>query len=135
MGRKTSREIHQQERADAERERLCGLLVSFGLADDMMALLAPVLDNLAWMRVRLEDTRKVIKTSEVVIPYDNGGGQSGLRENPAFKGYEALWKSYMTGLGRILDMLPKPAAKEIVAPEEKPKTVLEVVLNKHKKEA
>lgn len=124
-----------QERADAELERLRGLLFSFHIEPSMMDMLAPVLENLAWMRVRLEDTRAIIKTSSVVIPYDNGGGQSGLRENPAFKGYESLWKSYMSGLGKILDMLPKSAEKIAVSEEEKPKTVLELVRGKHRKEA
>lgn len=102
-----------------------------------MKALEPIIENVAWMKIKLDDAREKIASSSVVIPYDNGGGQSGIRENPLYKGYEALWKSYITGLDRILGALPKEAiesvADEITSNE--PKSVLELVRGKHKKEA
>lgn len=124
-----------EERAIAEVEDLRRLLFDCGVSEDRLELLAPVIENVAWMRVKLEEARNDIKTSKVVIKYDNGGGQSGLRENPLFKGYEALWKSYMSGLSKLLDHLPPPEAKAAVPDGLKPKTVLEIVRAKKKKEA
>lgn len=124
-----------EERATDEMNNLRQLLFDCGVSEDRLTLLAPVIENVAWMRVQLEEARKDIKTSKVVIKYDNGGGQSGLRENPLFKGYEALWKSYMSGLSKLLDLLPPAEAKATVPEALKPKTVLEIVRAKKRKEA
>ena len=97
-------------------------------------MLEPVITNVAWMRIKLDETRRAIANSTVAIPYDNGGGQAGIRENPVFKGYESLYKSYMGGMRSILDCLPPVKATE-AAPVEKPKSVLEMVRLKHGKEA
>lgn len=123
-----------QRKAMAEAERLRSLLFNCKVPQAKIDMLDSVIDNTAWMKYKLEEARKVIKTSNVVIPYDNGGGQKGLRENPLFKGYESLLKSYMQGLKMILDVIPDQEA--IVNEElEKPKTMLELIRDKHKKEA
>lgn len=124
-----------EEKATAEVERLKRLLFDFGIEENRIELLDPLIQNTAWMKVKLEEAREAIKTSNVVIPYDNGGGQTGLRENPLFKGYESLFKSYMSGMRVILDNLP-PQAEGVRKEEiEKPKTMLELVRDKHRKEA
>lgn len=117
-----------------EQERIISLLFHFGVKKEKIDILTPVIENVAWMKIKLDDTREKIKTSSVVIPYDNGGGQTGLRENPLYKGYESLFKSYMAGMGKILECLPKDVAEQAVE-VEKPKSVLELVRDKHKKEA
>ena len=117
--------------AAEEKQRLTSLLISC-LDSQTMKMLEPVIDNVAWMHGKLIDAREQIKGSSVCIPYDNGGGQKGIRENPLFKGYESLFKSYMTGLKAIMDYLPKDVKIE---PVESPKTVLQLVRSKHGKEA
>ena len=124
-----------EERAIAEKERIRQLLFSCSVKDKKIEMLDPIIENTAWMKAKLDDAREAVKNSNVVIKYNNGGGQEGLRENPIFKGYEALWKSYMAGMGRILDALPQERAKAEEEAIEKPKTVLELVRNKHGKEA
>ena len=121
-----------EEKATVERDNLRQLLFDCGVSEDRLALMEPVIENTAWMRVKLEEARKDIKNSKVVIKYDNGGGQSGLRENPLYKGYEALWKSYISGLSKLLDLLPPAQAKAAVPADLKPKTVLEIVRAKKK---
>lgn len=122
---------------EAEIQKLKDILIDAEISDRRMKALEPIIENVAWMKIKLDDAREKIASSSVVIPYDNGGGQSGIRENPLYKGYEALWKSYITGLDRILGALPKEAiesvADEITSNE--PKSVLELVRGKHKKEA
>lgn len=124
-----------EERAIAEAERLRRLLFDCGVSEKRMELLAPLIENTAWMKVKLDEAREAVKTSNVVIRYDNGGGQSGLRENPLFKGYEALWKSYMNGFSKLLEFVPKEVVEKEAAGVEHPKTVLEIVRAKHRKEA
>lgn len=128
-------DIEIKARAEEEQERITAILVDVGISERRMKLLEPVILNTAWMKAKLDDTRESIKHSQVAIPYDNGGGQKGLRENPLYKGYEALWKSYMQGMNRILDCLPQEACEIKAIELEKPKTMLELVRNRHAKEA
>ena len=54
--------------------------------------------SIDFMRDRLEKTREALADADVVIPYDNGGGQTGIRANPAYSEYEKLLKAYQKAL-------------------------------------
>ena len=121
-----------QKRAEKERRRLAKILKDAEVSKARQDALADVVTNVAWMKVKLDDARAAIKTAQIAITYDNGGGQKGIRGNPLFRGYESLWKSYAVGMTKILDALPPEAAKEAEAPEEAaPKTVLSIVRQRH----
>ena len=121
--------------AKEEEQRLKTLLFSCGISDKRIDMLGSVIKNTAWMKAKLDDTRDQIRNTSVAIPYDNGGGQTGIRENPLFKGYSALWKSYMSGMNTIMSLLPREAADSEIAQIEKPKTMLDMVRDKHKDDA
>lgn len=127
--------VEIKERAEAEQNRINEILKEVGISERRMKLLAPVILNTAWMKAKLDDAREAIKNSQIVISYDNGGGQKGIRENPLFKGYESLWKSYMTGMSKILDCLPDDVAEIASECVDKPKTVLDLVRGKHEQVA
>lgn len=127
-------DIEIKVRAEEEQNRITDLLSEVGISDKRMKLLEPIILNTAWMKAKLDDAREAIKNSNIVISYDNGGGQKGIRENPLFKGYESLWRSYMAGMGKILDILPQDQIEQAVE-IEKPATMLELVRNKHRKDA
>lgn len=119
-----------QERVEKEKRRLTRMLRTGKTDPELVKALRPIIDNTAWMHAKLEDARAVIKNAQIVIDYDNGGGQKGIRENPAFHGYESLWKSYMLGMGRLLDSIPPKSAedeKKKLA-DESPGTVLDMVM-------
>lgn len=122
-------------RVSAEINSIKQTLEGYNVSTKRIKALESIIENTAWMKIKLDDAREAVKTSNVVIPYDNGGGQTGLRENPLFKGYESLWKSYMAGMCKILDCLPNEQVNVEVEKIETPKTVLELVRNKHRKEA
>lgn len=122
-----------EERVTSEIERLNKILIDYNVSENKRNALASIIENTAWMKIKLDDARAAVKTSSVVIPYDNGGGQTGIRENPIFKGYESLWKSYMGGMCKILECLPSEQAQATADTAESPKTVLELVRNKHRK--
>ena len=117
-----------------EKQRLMSLLFDC-VPEKKMSMLEPVIENTAWMKAKLDETRELIKNTSVAIPYDNGGGQTGIRENPLFKGYQNLWKSYVQGMNIILATLPADVASQTTIPVDEPKTVLQLVRAKHKKEA
>ena len=127
-------ETEIKARAEEEQRRIADLLNEVGISDKRQKLLEPIILNTAWMKAKLDDAREAIKNSNIVISYDNGGGQKGIRENPLFKGYESLWRSYMAGMSKILDALPQEAIEQSVE-VEKPTTMLELVRNKHRKDA
>ena len=127
-------ETEIKARAEEEQKRIADLLDEVGISDKRRKLLEPIILNTAWMKAKLDDAREAIKNSNIVISYDNGGGQKGIRENPLFKGYESLWRSYMAGMSKILDSLPQEIVEQSVE-VEKPATMLELVRNKHRKDA
>lgn len=122
-------------RAEEEQNRILDLLSEIGISEKRMRLLEPIILNTAWMKAKLDDAREAIKHSNIVISYDNGGGQKGIRENPLFKGYESLFRSYMAGMSKILDALPAEYVNQAAEVIEKPATLLELVRNKHKNDA
>jgi len=113
----------------SEVKRLMQILEDAEVSENRREALKPIVENVAWMKEKLDDAREKIAESSVAIPYDNGGGQTGIRENPLYKGYESLWKSYMAGMDRILSTLPDEEIKKEEL--EKPKTMLELVREKH----
>ena len=121
-------------RANEEKKRITAILKDAGISKRRMDMLKPVIENVSWMRAKLDDSRDLIKNSNIVMPYDNGGGQKGIRENPAFKGYESLWKAYMQGMNRILDTLP-PEQIQAATDDIRPQTVLDSIRAKHSKPA
>ena len=127
-------ELEIKTRAEEEQNRIIELLNEVGISAKKMKLLEPIVLNTAWMKVKLDDAREAIKNSNIVISYDNGGGQKGIRENPLFKGYESLWRSYMAGMAKLLESLPQEQIEQ-AAEIEKPVTMLELVRNKHREKA
>lgn len=121
--------------ATVEKQRLTALLFDCHIPEVRIKALESVIENTAWMKAKLDDTREQIRGTSVVIPYDNGGGQTGIRENPLYKGYSSLWKSYISGMNIILSCLPQKAVEAEAENIETPKTVLQLVRDKHRKQA
>lgn len=127
-------DLEIKTKAEEEQQRILDLLKEVGISEKRQKLLEPIILNTAWMKAKLDDAREAIKNSNIVISYDNGGGQKGIRENPLFKGYESLWRSYMSGMAKILESLPPEVIEQSVE-VERPATMLELVRNKHRKDA
>ena len=115
------------ERFQEEFDRINNLLNEAGVSDKKIRIMQPVIENTAWMKVKLDDSRLAVKNSQIVISYDNGGGQKGIRENPLFKGYESLWKSYMHGMQKIIECIPDDNSNIKKEELDKPLSMLEVV--------
>lgn len=60
-------------------------------------------ESVLFMADKLKQARKAMVNEPLVIEYDNGGGQSGIRENPHYTAFEKLMGSYT----RSLDQLTK----------------------------
>lgn len=70
-------------------------------------------EQVLFMAKKLKEAQRVIKDEPLVIEYDNGGGQSGIRENPHFVSYEHLMNSYTRALKQLSEVVKKgkPTAK------------------------
>lgn len=89
----------------ATQRRRDEILATLGEMDEATETLAvPLVTEIAWMEGRLSATRDLLRGTQVVVRYDNGGGQSGIRRNPAFEGYHQLFKSYTTGLRTLREL-------------------------------
>ena len=64
-------------------------------------------NDVLFMRHKLAEARADLYSESIVIPYDNGGGQSGIRANPAFAEYEKLLKSYTAAYDALKAALGK----------------------------
>lgn len=122
------------KRSAAERRKLAKFLAKNGLNDEKIQSLDPVILNVSWMKSKLDDAREAIGEEGITVEYDNGGGQSGVRENPAFRAYEALWKTYLSGLDMLIKILPVEVPQEQIS-DIKPTSVLTLVQNRRKQDA
>lgn len=120
--------------AAEEKQRLTSLLFSCNVKQERIDALEAVIDNTSWMKAKLDEAREAIRNTSVAIPYKNGT-QTGIHENPLFKGYHSLWKSYMTGMNVIMAALPQSIVEKEAEKIDTPKTVLQLVRAKHGKTA
>ena len=63
-----------------------------------------LIKQLNMMAVRIMEEGKHIESEQLVMEYDNGGGQSGVRENPFYPAYEKLLASYIKTLTAVKNM-------------------------------
>ena len=66
-------------------------------------------ESVVFMAKKLEESRKMMEYEPLVIEYDNGGGQCGIRENPHFTAYEHLLASYNKALRQLTEIVEKGA--------------------------
>ena len=66
-------------------------------------------EDVLFMASKLEESRKAMKDEPLIIPYDNGGGQMGIRENPHFTAYEKLMVTYTKSLRQLTEIIEKGA--------------------------
>ena len=68
---------------------------------DKKALCESLLQNAAFMAVKLRELQDLIDHDGMVEDYDNGGGQSGIRENPWVTAYEKLLTTFNKTLATL----------------------------------
>lgn len=114
------------------KTQITKVLKGCNVPPEKLETLKPIIENVAFMADKLDEIRAQMVEADAVVFYDNGGGQTGYKENPIFKVYEALWKSYLNGMEKILACFPKPKAVEEEMPEpETPANVLSMIRARH----
>ena len=67
--------------------------------------------QLSFMRCELEAARKSLKGQPLAIEYDNGGGQCGVRKNPAYEAYGSLMRVYIATLAEYREAAKGDASR------------------------
>lgn len=62
-------------------------------------------ENVVFMAHKLKETRESMGKTPLIVRYDNGGGQSGYRENPVFKAYNQLMADYRKSMQQLTDLV------------------------------
>ncbi len=62
-------------------------------------------ESVLFMEKKLKEARKQMAKEEPVIEYDNGGGQTGIRENPHYVAYEHLMATYLKSLRQLTEIV------------------------------
>lgn len=70
-------------------------------------------EQVIFMSKKLKEIKAGLRDQAIVIPYDNGGGQTGIRENPAFTAYEKLLATYTKSLTTLRDVIGDDAPKDL----------------------
>ena len=97
-----------------ERERLHELLKKAEVSERKRDSLAAVIDNMAWMRLKLDEIREALENAETIVTWRNGGEQSGTRVNPLFKAYIDLMRQYINAVKVYAACLPEEEETEMV---------------------
>lgn len=69
-------------------------------------------EQVAFMAGKLKQEKKILDKQHVVVTYDNGGGQKGVRRNPMFDGYNALMATYLKATAQLNELREKQPKKE-----------------------
>lgn len=64
-------------------------------------------ESVVFMAAKLEESRKAMIDEPLVVPYDNGGGQTGIRENPHYVAFEHLVTAYNKSLRQLTEIVEK----------------------------
>lgn len=105
-------ELFQKENKIAEE--LQRISVFFEEAEEnKRAIITPLLQNAAFMKITLEDLQEIINAEGVTDIYQNGANQHGVKQSATLQSYNSLIKNYAGVIKTLSQMLP-PEKKQSV---------------------
>ena len=75
------------------------------LPEDTKALAAPLVLDCARLAVTMDRCWSLIENDGPVTSYDNGSGQTGTHENPAFGAYVKASRNLSANIGKLIQMV------------------------------
>lgn len=94
----------RKTRIKKERERLNEIFED--LPENKKGLIAPLIENSAFMKVTLEDLKEEIDRNGCTEEYKNGNNQYGVKVSAATQAYNTMIKNYNTVNERLEKVLP-----------------------------
>lgn len=86
------KELDRNTRINAELKRISVFFEEIDEND--LAIISPLIQNYAFMRITLDDLQELINRDGVVDHYQNGANQSGLKVSAALQSYNSLIKNF-----------------------------------------
>ena len=85
-----------------EAERICATI-----PDSLRPFAIELAENVIFQRDKLTQTREAMQKqgAQLVVAYNNGGGQSGIRKSPIYEAYNQLMANYRKSLQQLNDLL------------------------------
>lgn len=80
---------------------------------EKMKVVQPLIDNVAFMAVALEDLQRLIVENGYTETYQNGANQSGIKKSSEFELYNTTIKNFSQLMKQLTDLLPKETAEKI----------------------
>ena len=81
------------------------------LPPNTLAIVMPLLENAAFMKVTLDDLQEVINANGCSDDYQNGANQFGKKSSADLQAYNSLIKNYNTVSDRLEKLLPPEQRK------------------------
>ena len=95
----------KEERIKTELERISKHFENVN--ESQRAIVTPLLQNAAFMKVTLEDLQKIINEEGVTETYQNGANQRGIKQSATLQSYNSLIKNYASVIKTLSQLLPK----------------------------
>lgn len=97
-------ELDRNKRIKKEFQRI--IIFFEELDENQKAVINPLVQNAAFMRVTLDDLQKIISEQGPVEHYQNGAHQSGVKQSAALQSYNSLIKNYTAVVKNLISLLP-----------------------------
>ena len=60
-----------------------------------------LIEQIKVMEDKLKEAAEQLPSEDLIVEYNNGGGQSGIRENPFYSAYEKLMACYLKSVNTL----------------------------------
>lgn len=97
-------ELEKEKRISEEFNRIS--IYFEKLDENERAVIVPLIQNAAFMRVTLEDLQEIIAEQGPVEAYQNGANQSGMKQSAALQSYNSTVKNYAAVIKTLFGLLP-----------------------------
>lgn len=101
----TSSEKDKEKRIYEEYLRISSFFENYN--DTQFAMLLPLVRNVSFMRVTLDDLAKLINENGAVEEYKNGADQFGMKQSAALQSYNSLVKNYFATVKTLFEKMPR----------------------------
>ncbi len=96
--------MEREERIKKEKEKL--MRVFNEIDANKLEFVSNQIEDLAWLIVACDELKEDINKVGTVVPYNNGGGQFGFKENPDVKTLIAYQKNKIAITKQLIELVP-----------------------------
>lgn len=109
-------DLSEDKRISAELARISVYFEA--LDENQKAVVSPLVQNAAFMRVTLDDLQSAISSGGTVDEYQNGQHQRGMKQSAALQAYNSTMKIYLSTIKTLFGFLP-PLERQAATFEER----------------